>query len=184
MANELVPSMPVLDTHFVLDGNALDHICIRVADGGTLIDLCREWNISFGFVSNWLHSCPKRSERYRQALNDRGEWATERMLQELRRLAFLDIRQAFNADGTLKPINEWSPELGAAIQAIEINELYEDSGNERVWTGFAKKIKLWDKNKSLETLCKTMQLFSERVEISASESFAELIKQSLKAKNE
>lgn len=177
MPDDKLPA--VIDAHFVLDHNALDRICMHVADGGSLVDLCRDWNISFGYVSNWIHSDSQRNERYRQALNDRGEWAAERLLQELRRLAFLDIRKAFNADGTLKPITEWNEELGSAVQAIEVDELFEGFGQDREWKGFTKKIKLWDKNKSIEMLCKTMQMFAERIEVSASESFEQLIKLSL-----
>lgn len=173
-------SLPaIIEGRISLNDDLMSQICIKVADGGTLVQLCKEWNVSFGLISNWIHSDESRSKRYRQALNDRGEWATERLLQELRRLAFVDIRSAFTPQGTIKPMDQWPDELGSAVQSVDVEELFAGRGAEKEHIGQSKKIKFWDKNKSIETLCKTMQMFQDRVEITASESIVELVKQSL-----
>jgi len=72
----------------------------------------------------------------------------ERVVQELARLAFSDVRKLFNPDGSLRPVHELDDEAAAAIASIEVEAPTERSP---VWS---KKIKVWDKRGSLEALLK------------------------------
>jgi phage terminase small subunit len=95
---------------------------------------------------------------------------TEKILKELLRIATSDLRQAFKEDGTLKPIHELPDDIAKAISGVEVDETFEGHGLDRTWTGYTKKLKLWDKNKSLEMLAKHLKLLVERIEISKDES--------------
>lgn len=78
----------------------------------------------------------------------------ERIAQELARIGFSDIRELFNEDGSLKPPNEWPDDLAATVASIETDELFQGVGRDREQIGFTKKVKVWEKVKALEALCK------------------------------
>jgi len=74
-----------------------------------------------------------------------------RVLEELRRLAFSDVRGLFDEAGNLRPLHELTAEQAAAI-----------AGDGQVDT--IHKVKVWDKTKALESLAKHFGLLTERVE--------------------
>jgi len=88
----------------------------------------------------------------------------DEVINELKKIAFLDIRGAFTEQGMLRDLSDIPEDVAHAIGGIEVNELYEGSGGEREKIGYTKKIKLSDKVRSLELLGKHLKLFTERVE--------------------
>ncbi|WP_062390922.1 terminase small subunit [Pseudomonas abietaniphila] len=82
----------------------------------------------------------------------------ERVLQELSRLAFLDIRKAYNLDGSLKPLHELDDDTAAAIAGMEVAEM----GDGENAIGFLKKIKLSDKKGALELVMRHMGMFQPK----------------------
>lgn len=89
----------------------------------------------------------------------------ERVLRELGRLAFLDIRNAFDEDGNLKPIHELDDDTAAAIAGIEVESLFDGKGNDREIIGRLHKLKLSDKKAALDTLAKHLNLLTEKVKV-------------------
>ena len=144
----------------------MDVICSHVANGGTLIQLADQMGLRFGDMSNWIHSNEERDRRYKAALNDRGEWSQERVLQELRTLGLADITEIFNDEGGLKPISEWPESISRAVSSIEVFEEFEGRGENRVQSGWTKKVRFVDKSKALELLGKNSRLFNDKVELS------------------
>lgn len=94
-----------------------------------------------------------------KARSDRTEITADRVLLELGRLAFLDIRKAFNADGSLKPIHELDDDTAAAIAGIEVSETH---GGDSA-AGTLKKIKLSDKRASLELCGRHLQMWNDKL---------------------
>jgi phage terminase small subunit len=97
---------------------------------------------------------------------ERAEASVERVLRELARIGFSDLRKAFTASGALLPPEQWDDDTAAAIAAVEVvtrptGERDEDDNPivERV-----HKLKLWDKNSALEKLAKHLGMFIERHE--------------------
>lgn len=80
----------------------------------------------------------------------------ERIAQELARIGFLDIRNVFNENGSLKDPKEWGDDEAAAIAGLETEQTFEGSGEDRTWTGYLKKVKLTDKKAALDSLAKLM----------------------------
>jgi len=78
----------------------------------------------------------------------------ERVLTEIARVAFSDLRQLFRKDGTLKLPSEWSRESSASIAGVEILEEFQGRGEDRTLIGHTKKIKVFDKIKALEFLAR------------------------------
>jgi phage terminase small subunit len=86
------------------------------------------------------------------------ELKLENAIQEIMRIAYVDPNDLFTDVGTLKPISEIDPATRAAIASIEVVELFEWEGEgknrQKVWVGYAKKVKLNDKNQALDKLMK------------------------------
>lgn len=90
------------------------------------------------------------------------EVTVERVLLEVSRLAFADIRKCFNPDGTLKPLHELDDDAAAALVGMDVVEI-ENDGQTRV---VAKKFKLADKRGSLELLGKHLKMWTDKIEVS------------------
>lgn len=109
------------------------------------------------------------------AMNQRAEKTgitSEVVLQELLRLARVDISEAFNEDGSLKPIKEIPEDVRRAISAVEVDEIQEGRGDDRRFVGYTRKVKFWDKKGALELLGKHLKLFTDKVEHSGAVSYS------------
>lgn len=71
----------------------------------------------------------------------------ERILAELAKIAFSDIRKIFNKNGTLKAIQEIDTDTAVVIASIEVSEF------KGVKT---KSIRLSDKIKAIDSICKIL----------------------------
>ncbi len=94
------------------------------------------------------------------------------VLGELLKLANSDLRKLFNDDGALKPQSEWPDDIAVAVSSVEIDEIWEGFGADRVVIGQNKKVKFWDKTKSLEMLGRHLKLFTDKIEVAGLDSLA------------
>lgn len=85
------------------------------------------------------------------------------VLRALMEIAFADIAEAFNDDGTLKRLKEMPQSIRRCIAGVDVEELFAGSGQERTMVGYVKKFRMWDKVKALEKLGQHLDLFVERV---------------------
>lgn len=116
--------------------------------------------------------------------NDRLDIKADDVLREVLRLAMVDITQAFDENGNLKPIKDIPEDVRRALSSIEVDELFEGSGKDREHVGRTRKVRFWDKVKSLELLGKHLSLFKDRVEHSADESLERMIAETFGKKPE
>lgn len=86
----------------------------------------------------------------------------DRVLSEYSHIAFLDIGEAFAADGSLLPIHEMPENVRRAIAGIEVASLNIDNDGKGE-VGKLHKIKLLDKGKALQDLAKHLGMFIERI---------------------
>jgi phage terminase small subunit len=94
----------------------------------------------------------------------RTEITADRVLRQLARLGFYDIRKAFTEDGRLKPIHEIDDDTAAAIASIEVQELWEGRGGDREHIGRLHKVKFADMKGSVELLMRHLGLFKDKLE--------------------
>jgi phage terminase small subunit len=96
--------------------------------------------------------------------SERTQVTADRVITEVARLGFSDLRKLFDDKGALLPIYQWPEDAAAAVSAVEVDELFEGFGENRVQVGYTKKVKLWDKGKALEMLGRHLKLWVDRIE--------------------
>lgn len=87
-----------------------------------------------------------------------------RTLREVAALAFFDITQLFSEDGSLKQPKDWPPGAGAAIAGLDVEDLFELHGEERVKIGQLRKFRTWSKPEALKLLMQYQKLLVDRHE--------------------
>lgn len=85
----------------------------------------------------------------------------ERILQEVARLAFVDVRKLFTESGALKAMHELDDDTAAALASIDTEELSAGSGDSRESIGRVRKVRLHDKPGSLRDLMKHLGMFEK-----------------------
>ncbi len=105
-------------------------------------------------------------QEYIQKLKDerskRTEITADMVLKEYAKLAFLNPKQFFNDDGSLKPISELDDDTAAAIAGLEVKDLFDKEGP----IGTLHKLKIADKKGALDSIAKHLGMFIERKEVS------------------
>lgn len=139
--------------------DTLSVIIDTVANGGSLIDLCKEWDVRYSDVIQWIYADVDRKKWYEQAIIARGEWFIQRVLKEIRDIGTVDIRDAYDDKGCLKPIHQIPSNVSASISGIETVEMYSKDGEN---TGRINKVRFNDKIKALELIGKNFYMFVDR----------------------
>lgn len=92
----------------------------------------------------------------------RNDITAERVLQELARVAFFDIRRLLNPDGSMKPLDELDDDTAAAIAGLELSEIRDGDGAP---IGVLKKIKIADKLVALDKLARNLGLLQDKIKL-------------------
>lgn len=101
------------------------------------------------------------AERMKDREN-RTQITQDKVLKELAKLAFFDIRKIYDDSGNLIPITELDDDSAAAIVGIDVVEVkVGDSENREV--EYTKKLKLADKRASLVDIGKHLGMFGDKV---------------------
>jgi phage terminase small subunit len=85
----------------------------------------------------------------------------ERVLQEIARLAFFDIRKLVDNTGKPLPLSELDDDTAAAIVGLDVVNV----GNQDSGVGEILKFKLADKKGALEMAAKHLRLLTDKVEV-------------------
>lgn len=94
-------------------------------------------------------------------LNDSAIMSANDVLVEASRLGRFDARKLYRADGSPIPVNELDDDTARCVAAIEMIEVYEGSGKDRVFVGYTKRYKTHDKNSALDKLFKHHGLYDK-----------------------
>ncbi len=95
-----------------------------------------------------------------KARAQRTEIEAERVLIELARIAFCDVGQAFDAEGRLKALTDMPEDVRRAISGLEVEEIFEREGRQKVRVGQLRKVKFWNKPDTLRALGEHLKLFT------------------------
>lgn len=107
---------------------------------------------------------------------ERLELKADDVLRELLIVLKMDIAEVYEPDGKMKLVHNIKPEIRRAIAGIDVEELFEGHGRDRVQVGFTKKLKLWDKMKAAELLGKHLKLFADTLNLNVEVGFADKLR--------
>lgn len=80
----------------------------------------------------------------------------ERVLNELAKIAFFDIRKIYTENDALKAVKDFDDESAAVVAGIETDDILEGRGDDKRSVGTTKKVKLHNKIAALERISKMM----------------------------
>lgn len=92
-----------------------------------------------------------------------AELTATRTLEEMRRLAFSDVRELFDEQGNLRAIHTLTSEQSACIASLEVIIKNAKAGDGV--TDTVHKIKMWDKTRTLEMLGKHFKILTENIHV-------------------
>ena len=157
------------------DPQLINKICSHVSNGGSAIDLSEMMQVRYSDLMRFINQDANRQAAYKQAIQDREEWAKEKILSEIRALGTYDIRKLFNDQGGILPVSQWPTEIAKAIAGLEVSEEFSGSGDERTQTGWLKRIKTVDRLKALEMAAKNLSMLTEKHEVKGELTLDQLI---------
>lgn len=102
------------------------------------------------------------SEGKRRQL-EKADLTAARVLEEIRRCAFLDFRTFFDEQGNLKPIRDWTAEQGSAVGTFEVLIKNAKAGDGH--TDTIHRIKAWDKKPFVEMAANHFGVLKEVVDV-------------------
>mgnify|MGYP001565889504 CR=1 FL=1 len=91
-----------------------------------------------------------------------NDLSADRILEEIRRIAFSDVRVLFDAKHNLRHIKDLSDAESAAIASVEVLIKNAKAGDGVTDTIY--KVRQWDKLKALEMAAKRFGLLAEHIE--------------------
>lgn len=105
-----------------------------------------------------------------------ADWVLRRLVNE----ADADLADLYDDDGNLKPAHEWpSPWRKGLVAGIEVEQLFEGSGEDRKQVGTVSKVRLSDRIKRIHMIGQHIDVmaFKQKVEHDASADLKEFYKQ-------
>lgn len=113
-------------------------------------------------IKNYISEKMKEREQ-------RTEITQDRVIKELAKIAFLDIRKLYTDNGQLKNVADLDSDTAGAISSLETLEEYDGYGDDREKIGDTQKVKLLDKTKALELLGRHLGIFNDKLDLNVKE---------------
>lgn len=88
----------------------------------------------------------------------------DRVLQELARIAFFDIRKLYNEDGSMKLPHELDDDAAAVLSGVDISTSLV-AGAEEPTSVLTKKAKVFDKGAALTLAMRHLGMLTDKTEV-------------------
>lgn len=95
----------------------------------------------------------------------RNEVTLDEVIKELSEWLRFNIKTIFNTDGTMKQIHEMTDQEAACIASYENVELFGNSGDGKAQIGYIRKVKLIDKQATVDKFMKFFGAYVTKVKI-------------------
>ncbi len=110
-------------------------------------------------------------EIHQKQREERTQVTQDKVIKELAKIAFADIRKLYTENGQLRNVADLDDDIAGAISSLETLEEYEGRGDNKEKVGDTQKVKLLDKTKALELLGKHLGIFIDKLELDQSKPF-------------
>jgi phage terminase small subunit len=160
MAGKLTAKQQAFVNEYIIDLNATQS-AIRAGYSQDTAQVIGSENLAKPLVAEAIQAAlDLRSERTRIT--------ADRVLVEVAKLGFSNIKNLFTEGGQLRNLSTLSDEVAASIQSVEVvTKRVEGSEDHEV--EYVHKIKMADKKASLELLGKHLKLFADRTEVTGAD---------------
>ncbi len=101
-------------------------------------------------------------QRLMEIRSKKVELTAESVLEEIKKVAFLDIREGFNDDGTMKQPKDWSDDFAKGVTSLKAR-IEKVAGSDDEFAEI-KELRTNDKLRALELCGKHLKLFTDKVE--------------------
>lgn len=156
----------------------IDDLCCAITEGETISAFARRAGVKRTDLIAWVSADPARVEKVKKAELEFETMMQEVLAEELSRIASADIRQVYDADGTIKDIRDLPPELVRCIESIDTEERATKGGK---FYARVRKVRMYDKLRAIELLGKKLSMFVNKVEFGLNrETLEQLVSRSRK----
>ncbi|MBY6163099.1 terminase small subunit [Mameliella alba] len=104
----------------------------------------------------------QRVRELQDAAAEQAEMTAAQVLEEISQIAFSDIRELFDKDGRLLPVDAFPEKVAGAIKSVKVTSK-RDPDSKAGDIILTTEIKFWDKNAALDRLCKHFGLYERTV---------------------
>ena len=104
----------------------------------------------------------------REQLRKESGVTAARVVEELARIGFVDIRRAFGADGAVLDPQDLPEDVARAVASIEVTTSTSGSGKDAT-TATTTKVRFWEKPKALHTMAHILGMLKDKVEHSGTD---------------
>lgn len=109
------------------------------------------------------------------------DFSVDRTLEYVARIAFHDVIDLFEDDGSLKQIKDISPEARSVIAGLEVSDIWDSAeGEQKSIIGTLKKVKISDRRGALDMLMRYHSLYRDKVEVSLNSELSEALSRARK----
>ena len=99
------------------------------------------------------------------ARSARTQVAADRVVMELARVGFSDLRRVFAPDGSLRDLTSLDDDTAAAIASVKVVTRRRPEAGKFAEVEYVTEGKFWDKNAALEKLGRHMGMFRETIDM-------------------
>lgn len=149
----------------------IDH----VANGGSMIDLCKDWNVRYSGIYNAIQKNTEYKKLYDLALAARDEYDREDIKNDLNKLRSYNIKDAYqrieSPDGQVTYKALHPAEMPSSLTSA-IKEISSDGS-----------VKFIDKTKLIDMAGKRLGVLTEKIEIKGKVTLETLINQAMDEEN-
>lgn len=106
--------------------------------------------------------------KHQQQLRERSGVSADRVVEELARIGFVDIRRVFGADGAVLDPQQIPEDVARAVASIEVTTSTTGTGKDAT-TDTTTKVRFWEKPKALHTMAHILGMLKDKVEHSGTD---------------
>jgi len=107
------------------------------------------------------------------------EITQQRIIDEMAKIGFSDVRRMFDPDGRLRPAGDWDDDTAGAVAGFDTSTFTRGRGEDAELETI-KKIRLWDKPAALIKLGQHLGMFTERLKVDGVEELLGALAQAAK----
>lgn len=104
--------------------------------------------------------------QHQEQLRAKSGVTAERVVEELARIGFADLRRVFGADGKLLHAKDIPEDVARAVASIEVTKT---AGTKHKPAETTTKIRFWEKPKALHTMAHILGMLKDKVEHSGTD---------------